>query len=188
MAVCKRTYRDPKTKELKESDIWWYSFYFAGHRIRESAMTPRKTLAGDAERKRRAELEEKSITQTQRQKAADCTQSVTAALKNYEETYEGKNRAWVKSVCKVASERFAGRLLVDLTEDEIRRYRNRRKEEGAAERSINIECDTLARAFGTKYSNLWPKLKRLREPKSSGRALSEAEVKALLTILAGIQV
>src|SRR6266567_4360243 len=57
MAVYRPSYRDKETGELKESLIWWYNFTFAGRRIQESSKSRRKTVAQDAEKKRRQELE-----------------------------------------------------------------------------------------------------------------------------------
>jgi len=37
--------------------VWWYEFIFAGKRVRESANTRRKTLAAEAEKSQRLELE-----------------------------------------------------------------------------------------------------------------------------------
>ena len=45
-------------RPTKDSKIWWYDFIFEGQRVRESAKTRSKTLAKDAERSRRRELEE----------------------------------------------------------------------------------------------------------------------------------
>ena len=42
----------------KGSKVWWYDFIFEGQRVRETAKTRSKTLARDAERARRRELEE----------------------------------------------------------------------------------------------------------------------------------
>ena len=39
-------------------DIWWYEFWFAGRRIRESSKSESKTVAKSAEKNRRRELEE----------------------------------------------------------------------------------------------------------------------------------
>ncbi|MGA9783317.1 MAG: hypothetical protein WBQ52_14240, partial [Terracidiphilus sp.] len=39
-------------------DVWWYEFYFAGQRIRESTKSTSKTVAREAEKNRRRELEE----------------------------------------------------------------------------------------------------------------------------------
>ena len=33
MAVYKPTYRDKATGEVKQQDVWWYNFTFAGRRI-----------------------------------------------------------------------------------------------------------------------------------------------------------
>lgn len=57
MAVYKPTYRDKATGEVKQQDVWWYNFTFAGRRIQESSKSTRKTVALDAEKRRRQELE-----------------------------------------------------------------------------------------------------------------------------------
>ena len=58
MAVFQRTYRDKKTGEVKRTKVWYYKFIFAGRMIKESAKTTRKTVAKEAEKARRRELEE----------------------------------------------------------------------------------------------------------------------------------
>src|SRR5260370_25542052 len=57
MAVYRPTYRDPKTGETKQQKVWWYNFTFAGRHIQESSKSTRKTIATEAEKKRRRELE-----------------------------------------------------------------------------------------------------------------------------------
>lgn len=57
MSVYRPKYKDPKTGKTKESATWWYEFTFAGKRIRESAKPSRKTVATEAEKARRRELE-----------------------------------------------------------------------------------------------------------------------------------
>ena len=42
----------------KRGDVWWYKFRFANRVIRETAKTTSKTVAKEAEKKRRRELEE----------------------------------------------------------------------------------------------------------------------------------
>ena len=51
----------------KRGDVWWYKFRFAGQIIRESSKSESKTVARDAERARRRELEE-SWNQIKRRK------------------------------------------------------------------------------------------------------------------------
>lgn len=41
----------------KRGDVWWFKFRIHGQRVRESAHTSSKTLANEAERTRRRELE-----------------------------------------------------------------------------------------------------------------------------------
>ena len=43
---------------FRRESIWWYEFWFAGRRIRESSKSESKTVARNAEQKRRRELEE----------------------------------------------------------------------------------------------------------------------------------
>jgi hypothetical protein len=42
---------------FRRGDVWWYEFWFAGRRIRESSKSPSKTVAKGAEQKRNRELE-----------------------------------------------------------------------------------------------------------------------------------
>lgn len=51
-------------------DVWWYEFYFAGRRIRESTKSPLKTLAKTAEQIRKRELEQgfNNITDTRQER------------------------------------------------------------------------------------------------------------------------
>src|SRR6267154_1143315 len=57
MSVYRPTYTDKKTGETKTSKIWWYHFTFAGRHIQESSKSTRKTIATEAEKKRRLDLE-----------------------------------------------------------------------------------------------------------------------------------
>src|SRR3954462_7793297 len=45
-------------RPTKDTKVWWYDFIFEGQRVRESAKTRSKTVAKDAERARRREMEE----------------------------------------------------------------------------------------------------------------------------------
>jgi hypothetical protein len=48
MSVYRPKYKDQKTGKLVQSEVWWYGFFFAGKRVRESAKTTRKTIAVEA--------------------------------------------------------------------------------------------------------------------------------------------
>ena len=68
MALFRPTYADKKTGELKKSAVWWYDFIFAGKRIRESAKTTSEAVAGEAEKRRRLELEKCSQVRSRHRK------------------------------------------------------------------------------------------------------------------------
>src|ERR1700683_4897819 len=43
---------------FRRGEVWWYEFWFAGQRIRESSKSASKTIAKEAETNRKRELEE----------------------------------------------------------------------------------------------------------------------------------
>lgn len=170
----------------KRGKTWWYEFIFAGRRVRESAKTSRKTIAGEAERNRRLELE-KTLSGMSIEKRENRIRSVADVVKVYESHYSINHRP--KSAQFSASrlahvKRLLGpALLPDLTEDAIRGYIKTRIEDGAGGRTINMEVGELSRAIGHKWSALWPKVRKLEERKEVGRALSPDEERRLLDVL-----
>lgn len=148
----------------KRGNTWWYEFIFAGRRVRESAKTSRKTIAGEAERNRRLELE-KTLSGMSIEKRENRIRSVSDVVKTYEGHYSINHRA--KSVLFSSSrlahvKRLLGpALLPDLTEEAIRTYIKTRLAEDAGGRTINMELGELSRAIGHKWSALWPKVRKL---------------------------
>jgi len=187
MALYKPTYRDPKTNEMKESRVWWYEFTFAGRRIRESAKTTRKTIAEQAERNKRLELE-KAYAGIPSEKADARIDRVSDRIKAYLTHYPSNHRA--NSVIYVKQrlahvDRLLGKvLLIDLTEDAIRNYIETRLQEKTGGRTINMEVGELSRAVSRKWSVAWPNVRKLEENHDVGRALSPEEERALLTAAA----
>jgi integrase len=185
MAVYKPTYRDKKTGEVKDSRIWWYDFSFAGRRIQESTHTHLLTLAREAERNRRREME-RAFVGAPMQKRETRVNSVAGILKSYLAAYELDHRGRQQSIL-FAKGRLAhvkrllgAALLPDLTEDAIRGYITTRIEEKASGRTINMEVGELSRAIGKHWSVLWPKVRKQEERKDVGQALSPAEETRLL--------
>jgi integrase len=170
----------------KRGNTWWYEFIFAGRRVRESAKTSRKTIAGEAERNRRLELE-KTLSGLSIEKRENRIRSVSDVVKTYEAHYSINHRA--KSVLFSSSrlahvKRLLGpALLPDLTEEAVRTYIKTRLSEGAGGRTINMELGELSRAIGHKWSALWPKVRKLEERKEVGRALSPEEERRLLDVV-----
>jgi len=168
---------------FKRADTWWYEFIYSGKRVRESAKTSRKTIALEAERKRRLELE-RALSGMPVEARSDRIRSVADVLKPYVSTYGINHRAtavaYVKS-CAKNVERLLGQILLpDLSQDQIRSYMALRQREGASGRTINAELGELSRAIGHTWSNLWPKVRKLEERRDVGQALSPEQERRLL--------
>jgi Phage integrase, N-terminal SAM-like domain len=119
------------------------SFNFNGARIRESAYTTSKTIAKQAEQHRRRELElgiieSRSLSEypSSRSRRNDSSKiSALAARKNTAELY--------RFALKPVIAEFGGRLLSDITPEDIAAYQAMRLREGMAARTINLEVGAL---------------------------------------------
>ena len=65
-------------------------------------------------------------------------------------------------------------------EERIRGYVRTRLDEGAGNRTVNMELACLSRAIGRTWHELWPKVKKLDEPSNIGRALATQEGERVL--------
>lgn len=185
MAVYRPTYKDPKTGKKKQQAVWWYNFTFAGRRIQESSKSTRKTVATEAEKNRRLELE-KTFAGMPTEKRENRINSVADVIKTYGARYELDHRGRLQSILfsrgRLAhvNRLLGSALLPDLTEDRVREYIKARLAEGASGRTINMEVGELSRAIGKPWSVLWPKVRKQEERKDVGKALSPEEEKRLL--------
>ena len=190
MGVYRPTYTDPKTGRRKQGKTWWFELVFAGRRIRESAKTSRKTVAQEAEKRRRLDLERAAAgLPSDDQTAAQRIAEVRTLLKEYRDRCEvlargakqsTRTAAFARERSKPLEKHLGARLRVDLNEAAIVDYMKTRQSEGAGPRTINMEVELLSRALGQTWKVLWPRLARLKEPKDIGRALSVEEQRKLL--------
>jgi integrase len=190
MAVYRPKYRDPKTRELVESEIWWYEFSFAGKRYRESAKTPLKTIARDAEQQRRRELEKTlaGLPVEKRERRIHAIKELIAAyLKHYGDSHRAKSVIFAEQRLAHVERILGSALLPDLTEERIREYIHQRLAEGVSGRTVNMEVGELSRAIGQEWSTLWPRVRKLEERKDVGRALSPEEEARLIDALPRIK-
>ena len=167
----------------KREKTWWYKFIFAGKLVRESSKSSRKTVAMEAERNRRLELE-KALAGMPVEGRAGRINSVNDFIRPYTEHY-GNNHRQQSVLFSKRRLAHVGRLLgnvilPDLTENAIHGYITTRLSEGVGGRTINMELGELSRAIGKTWSVLWPKVRKLEEPKDVGRALSPEEERRLL--------
>jgi integrase len=185
MALFQPTYTDKKTGKQKKSKVWWFKFNYAGKPIRESAQTTRKTIAGEAEKRRRLELEKTNAgmpTEKRENRIRSVADVVKPYLKRYEQDHRGRQKSILFAKGRLAHvKRLLGKkLLPDLTEDVIREYITTRIGEGMSGRTVNMEVGELSRAIGKPWSILWPKVRKQEERKDIGRALSSEEETRLL--------
>lgn len=185
MSVFRPKFRDPKTGELKEAAVWWYSFTFAGRRYRESAKTESKTVAKQAEQKRRRELEVgyNGLTSNREERV----QTVEAVADAYLEEYRLKHRAVTFAEHALGHvKRHVGKaMLIEVTDKTVRAYQVSRLKEKASPKSINEEVGFLLRLLGDQGDAIRSKLRReralkLKVPPTPGRAYSAQEQARML--------
>lgn len=185
MALFRPRYVDKKTRQQKTSAVWWYEFNYTGKRIRESAKTTRKTVAGEAEKRRRLELE-RAMAGIPTAKPELRIRSVSEALKAYQKAYR-VNHDRPKSIAVVEErsvhlDRLLGALLLTDILDPARvlDYMERRRVEGAANRTINMELMVLSRASGQKWSVMWPTVKKQDETTDARQATEPEEERVIM--------
>jgi len=130
-------------KPTKDSRIWWYDFIFEGQRVRESAKTRSKTLAKDAERARRRELEESynGIKRRDRAKLFSVAADEWLVLKSL--TLAASSQRIERDNLKHLRPHFEKRLVTDIQAKDVSRYQHTRLGEDASPKTINLEVGTL---------------------------------------------
>ena len=132
MAVYKPKYRDKKTGEPVESDIWWYEFIYSGQRIRESAKTTRKTVAQEAEKDHRRRLERAAAGMPTEAGRSGLSPSLRCSRPMRRSTASITVRnplSWFRIGASMFSGFSAACLLPDLTAARISEYMERRARE-----------------------------------------------------------
>ena len=165
----------------KRGDVWWYKFRFAGQMIRESSKSESKTVAKDAERVRRRELEE-SWNQIKRRRLPPL---FSLAAEDWLKTRTGIAPSTLRSYGLAISQLktdFGKQLLCDLSAEDLAAYQTRRKRDGVSNRTVNLELGVL-RSILRRY-RMWEAIAAdvdfLKESASPGRALTPEEETRLL--------
>ena len=165
----------------KRGDVWWYKFRFAGQMIRESSKSESKTIAKEAERARRRELEE-SWNQIKRRKLPPVFSLAASDWLNTRTSIAPSTHRSYKLAISQLTADFGKQLLCDLSATDLAAYQTRRKRNGVSNRTVNLEMGVL-RSILRRY-RMWEALAAdvdfLKESPSPGRALSASEETALL--------
>lgn len=158
-------------------------FVVRGIRVRESTFTRSKDLALSAERKRRRRIEASvngiSIAQRPKRFLDAATEWIAESEARWSASYFNIHQYNLKHLGR----EFKSRLLGEITPSLISKYQSKRKKEGAANRTINMEVATL-RLIMKRYK-LWRAIEddvhMLPEDEDEvGRALEGEEAAKLL--------
>ena len=127
----------------KRGGVWWYKFRFARQVVRESCKSESRTVAKEAERARRRELEE-SFNRIAKPRTAQLF-SVTAEKWLQAKTAHLSPRSVVieRANLKHINPFFGKLLLCDISAEDISCYQAQRLGQSAAAKTINLEVGTL---------------------------------------------
>jgi integrase len=165
----------------RRGNTWWIKFRFQGQVIRESAKTTSKTIAVEAYRVRRRELELAINRISKRERmplfsiaAKNWFASRTDLAANTSEAY----RHFVETL----TEEFGSRLVCDIDSDDIAQLQRKRLALKKSARTVNFEINVLRQIL--KAHRLWGSLadrvKNLKERHDVGRAISTEDERKLL--------
>lgn len=169
----------------KRGETWWYHFEFGGRRIQESAKTKSKTVAKEAERQRRRDLE-RGYNGLADQRGARI-RTVSELAEEYLADYRLRHKSVNFATHAVGHlvRHIGGEMVVAISEATVTAYQTARLGEGAAHKSVNEEVGFLLRILGEAGDPLRLRLKRSKKLKLAtrervGRALTLQERDSLL--------
>jgi integrase len=174
---------------FKRGGVWWYKFYFAGRLIRETSKSTSKTVAKEAEKQRRRELESgyHNIGQAREQRI----RSLTEVIEEYLEGYELRYRAprFAKYALGHVARLLGARLVVDVDANAVLQFQEQRLREGAAPKSINEEVRFLLKLLGDAGEIVRAQLRKSKQLKlpvenQIGKAFNVAESESLCAEIA----
>ena len=161
---------------------YWYRFRFAGRFIHESTRTLSKTLAREAERNRRRELEERINGIRKRGLPPTFERAAHQWMENRGHIVAANTQSLARAALKHLLPFFGPKLLCDIGHQEIVDYQRFRQHSGPEGRTVNIEVALLRQVL--KACDLWQplagKVRMLRERHDIAKALAPEQESALL--------
>jgi len=170
MSVYRPKYRDLKTGKAKQSHIWWYHFTFAGRHVQESSKSTRKTIAGEAEKTRRRELELafNHVEDRRHERIRSVGELANTFLEDYA-LRNPKSATFARYALSHIKARIGKTMVADVTDETVKAYQADRLKDKAAPKSINEEVGFLLRILAEQGDFLRIKLRRSRALKLSTR-------------------
>jgi integrase len=170
-----------KVSVYKRGDVWWYKFWFNGQLIRESTKSDSKTVAKDAERARRRELEQAFNRIPKRDRLPLFSHAADMWLANKLGLATKSKERYEQCVAHLKEE-FGKGLVCDLDANDIAEYRRKRLAAGLSNRTVNYEIGALRgvlRQFGL-WGPIADHVKALPERHDVGQAISAQDEKRIL--------
>lgn len=164
--------------------VWWFKFRFEGQVIRESANTNSKSLARDAERARRRELERAVNGIAKRERPP----LLSDAVERWLDSRAGLAPHTIENYSLYAKrlvEHFGQRLVCDVGEADIAGLVRDRQRQGLGPRRINFELAVLRmllRHFGA-WDSIKGRVRPLREPHDVGKAIGREDEERILAAI-----
>jgi len=151
---------------FQRGDIWWYEFWFAGRRIRESSKSESKTVAKSAEKNRRRELEEgfNNVSDVRRERIRSMGEIADEFFEEYKLRLP-QSATFAEYAIGHIKRLVGDKMLVDMNEASIIKYQNERLTEGAAPKTVNEEVGFLLRIMGDLGDLLRVRLKKKKKLK-----------------------
>jgi hypothetical protein len=166
----------------KGSKVWTMDFVFHGQRVRESTGTSSKTLAGKIEDKRRRELEEGAAGIRKHQQPRLLSVASTEWLEMKKATLAPRSvKIEMANLAHLLPE-LGKRLVCDIEARDIARYQQKRIDEDASPKTVNLEIGTLRAILKRSghWARLQPEVNMLVTRDDVGRAINPEEESALL--------
>ncbi len=165
----------------KRGGTYWFKFLFQGQLIRESARTNSKTVAREAERARRRELE-MSVNRIPKRTRMPLFSVAAREWLAGKATLAPNTAATYGHFVSRLIEEFGPRLICDIGEQEIGDLQRKRLAAGKSARTVNFEVSMLRQVL--KKHRLWSSIAdnvtHLRERKDVGRAITPNDERKLL--------
>lgn len=166
----------------KGSKVWTMDFLFHGQRIRESTGTRSKTLALKIEGKRRQALEEGAAGIRKQRQPLLLSVAADEWLKMKKATLAPRSVKIEEANLAHLLPELGRKLICDLDARDIARYQQKRLDEEASPKTVNLEVGTLRAILkrSGQWARLQPEVKMLPTRDDVGRSITTEEETALL--------
>jgi len=165
----------------RRGEVWWYKFWFNGQLIRESSKSDSKTVAKEAERARRRELEQAYNHIPKRERMPLFSPAAELWLASKAGLAESSRLRYSECIAHLKEE-FGKRLVCDVDGDDVAEYRRKRLAAGVTNRTVNYETGALRgvlRQYGL-WGPIADRVKALPERHDVGRAISSEDESKIL--------